>query len=156
MSYLRTAAVLSLCLAFTLGCESAPDNPPTFGVTGKVTYKSKPVEGATVVLVAQTAGGKGAVGTTDKDGNYAVGTFGTGDGAVVGSYKVKVSKYPMIAEPPNDGDMMSEEEEEEAYGGEEDVAEAKNELPAKYEDAYKSGFEIEVVDAAVTLDLPLK
>lgn len=139
-----------------VGCDSAPDNPPTFSVTGKVTYKNKPVEGATVVLVAQTAEGRGAVGNTDADGNYKVGTFGEGDGAVVGSYKVKVFKYEMIAEPPSDGDdVMSEEEEEEEYTGEEDVEEADNLLPAKYEDAYKSGFSVDVIDAPVVLDLDL-
>ncbi len=156
MRYLKSAVAFCLCLAITVGCDSGPDNPPTFPVTGKVTYQGNPVEGATVVLVAQSGDGQGAVGNTDAEGNFAVGTFGEGDGAVAGKYKVKVFKYEMVDEPPNDGDIMSEEEEEEEYTGAEDVEEAGNLLPAKYEDANKSGFEVEVVDAAVTLDLDLK
>ncbi|MFN3193747.1 MAG: carboxypeptidase-like regulatory domain-containing protein [Aureliella sp.] len=150
------AASLILC---TLGCDSGPQNPPTFPVTGKVTFKGKPVEGATVVLVAESSSSKGAVGNTDAEGNYEMGTFGKGDGAVAGSYKVKVFKYEMKAEPPADGDdVMSEEEEEEEYGGveDEDDASGGNLLPAKYEDPRKSGFAVEVTDQPVTLDLELK
>ncbi len=149
-------ALLSLSLAFVLGCETAPDNPATFGVSGTVTYKGKPVEGATVVLVAQTADGTGAVGNTDASGKFAVGTFGDGDGAVPGEYKIKVFKYDLGAEPADDGNAMSEEEEEESYTGEDEVEEGKNELPPKYEDPYKSGLEVTVVDTAVVVDLDLK
>ncbi|GAB5401783.1 MAG: hypothetical protein Aurels2KO_00140 [Aureliella sp.] len=151
-------ALLSVGLLLTIGCAPGDTNPPTFEVTGTVTYKNKPVEGATVVLVATDPSGQGAVGNTDANGVYKVGTFGEGDGAVAGSYQVKVFKYPMTAEPPNDGDdVMTEEEEEDEYGGvEEDEPEARNELPAKYEDAARSGFEVTVVDSPVTLDLDLK
>ncbi|MFK7738375.1 MAG: carboxypeptidase-like regulatory domain-containing protein [Pirellulaceae bacterium] len=149
-------AALGLALIGLSGCSDGPTNPPTFQVTGKVTYKNKPVEGATVVLVAQEKGGKGAVGNTDAEGNYSVGTFEKADGAVVGGYRVKVFKYDMVAEPPADGDdVMSEEEEEENYGGVEDEEESKNLLPLKYEDAFKSGFSVEVVDKAVVLDMDL-
>lgn len=156
MSYLRSAVVLALGLAMTCGCDKGSDNPPTFGVSGKVTYKGEPVEGATVVLVAQDIGGKGAVGNTDAEGNYQVGTFGPADGAIAGAYKVKVFKYEMIAEPPNDGDIMTEEEEEEEYTGAEDVPDAPNLLPTQYENPYKSGFSVDVVDAPVVLDLNLE
>lgn len=156
MSSLKSTAVFCLCLTLAAGCQSGSDNPPTFPVTGKVTYNNQPVENATVVLVAESADGRGAVGNTDAEGNFQVGTFGEGDGAVAGSYKVKVFKYEMIAEPPNDGDIMTEEEEEEIYMGAEDVEESGNLLPAKYEDAYKSGFSVEVVDAPVVLNMDLK
>lgn len=157
MTVSRMAALLLGILFLTTGCSEANKNPPTFNVTGKVTYKNKPVADATVVLVAESADGKGAVGNTDADGNYSVGTFGTGDGAVSGEYKVKVFKYEMVAEPPNDGDdIMTEEEEEEIYNGVEEVEEGGNLLPSKYEDPYKSGFTVTVVDAPVVLDLDLK
>lgn len=149
---------LTLGLLFiTLGCSEPDNNPPTFNVTGTVTYKNKPVADATVVLVAATADGKGAVGNTDADGNYSVATFKEGDGAIAGEYNVKVFKYEMVAEPPNDGDdIMTEEEEEEIYSGVEEVEESGNLLPSKYEDPYKSGFTVKVVDAPVVLDLDLK
>lgn len=155
MTVIKTTALLSVCLLATLGCTEADNNPPTFNVTGKVTYKNQPVEGASVVLVAN-GGGQGAMGNTDADGNYTVGTFGVGDGAVAGSYNVKVFKYEMVAEPPNDGDIMTEEEEEEEYTGAEEVEEAGNLLPSKYENPTTSGFSVTVVDAPVTLDLDLK
>ncbi len=159
MTVSKMCALLSLGLLATLGCAQGESNPPTFEVTGTVTYKNKPVEGATVVLVATDPSGQGAVGNTDADGVYKVGTFGDGDGAVAGSYNVKVFKYPFVAEPPADGDdVMTEEEEEDEYGGVEDEnePEARNELPAKYEDPERSGFSVTVVDAPVTLDLDLK
>lgn len=155
--YLREIGFLCLCAAITLGCNSGPDNPPTFEVSGKVTYEDRPVEGATVVLVSQSADGRGAVGNTDADGNFQVGTFEEGDGAVPGSYKIKVFKYEMIDEPPNDDeDIMSEEEEQEAYTGAEVVRDSPNVLPKRYEDPYKSGFSIEVADSPVKLDLDLQ
>lgn len=157
MNYLRYVAALTFCLAMTLGCTKDPDHAPTFEVTGKVTYNNAPVEGATVVLVAQSTGGRGAVGNTDAEGNFKVGTFAEGDGAVAGSYKVKVFKYEMVDEPPNDEDeIMSEKEEQETYTGAANVKDAPNLLPRRYEDPYKSGFSVEVVDAPVTLDLDLK
>lgn len=154
---LPAVVILTLSIALLVGCKDGVENPPTFPVTGTVTYKSKPVEGATVVLVAEDSSGRGAVGNTDKDGNYSVGTFGEADGAVAGSYKVKVFKYELIAEPPNDGDDLTEEEEEEEYTGVEDEdSDGGNLLPARYENPDKSGFSIEVKDQAVSLDLDLK
>ena len=156
-SYWRLLLFVALAIPFAIGCQDGPTKPDTFAVSGKVTYKGKPVEGATVVLVADSADGQGAVANTDADGNYSVGTFGDADGAVAGSYKVKVFKYELVSEPPNDGDDMTEEEEEEEYTGEEDTDDGGgNLLPAKYENPAKSGFEVSVVDKAVTLNLDLK
>ncbi len=148
-----------ICLiAFSVGCSNEPANPPTYGVSGKVTYKNEPVEGATVVLVPEVAEGQGAVGSTDANGNYQLGTFEEGDGAVAGKYKVRVFKYEIVAEPAIEMGDMTEEDEEDAYTDDdiEEDAGAGNLLPAQYENAYKSGFEVEVIDTAVTLDMDLK
>ena len=156
-SFVKIAPLAIGVLCLTLGCTEPDTNPPTFNVTGTVTYKSKPVENATVVLVAASPDGRGAVGNTDAEGKFSVATFKEGDGAVAGEYKVKVFKYEMIAEPPNDGDaIMTQEEEEEIYTGVEEVEEGGNLLPAKYEDPNKSGFTVTVVDVPVVLDLDLK
>ncbi|HBE66626.1 MAG TPA: hypothetical protein DDW52_00625 [Planctomycetaceae bacterium] len=154
----RLSLLTCLALCALVGCDSAPDNPPTTPVTGTVTYKKKPVEGALVVLVAQTPDAQGAVGTTDADGNYAVSTFADGDGAVAGTYKVKVSKYEIVAEPAAEGGDMSEEEEEDEYSEEDmgDEQDSGNLLPSKYENEITSGFEVTVGDEPVTLDLELK
>lgn len=144
-----------LCPVVLIGCGTGEVKPPTFSVSGKVTYKNQPVADATVVLTAQTPGGQGAVGNTDSEGNYEVGTFGKSDGAVAGKYLVKVFKYEMTAEPPSDGDVMSREEEEEAYSGVDEVEESGNLLPKKYENASTSGFSVEVIDSPVVLNLDL-
>lgn len=152
----RIAVILAVCISPFAGCRKVDENEPTFPVTGTVTYQGKPVEGATVVLVAQSEGGRGAVGNTDAEGNFELGTFAEGDGAVAGSYKVKVFKYEMVSEPPSDGDdVMTEEEEEEMYTGVEEVEEAGNLLPAKYENPDRSGFTLDVVDQPSVLNLDL-
>jgi hypothetical protein len=156
MCHIRIASILCLGLSIVLGCNSAPENPATYPVTGKVTYQNQPVEGATVVLVAQSTDGRGAVGNTDAEGNFKVGTFGEGDGALPGSYKIKVFKYEMIAEAPkDDDDVMTAEEEQAAYTGVEDIEEGGNLLPLKYEDPNTSGFSVDVVSDPVIVDLVL-
>lgn len=158
MFKLNVSLATCLALCALVGCNSGPDNPPTTPVTGKVTYKNKPVEGALVVLVAQTPDAKGAIGTTDADGNYAVSTFGDKDGAVAGTYKIKVSKYEIVAEPAAEGGDMSEDEEEDEYSEEDmgDDQDSGNLLPSKYENETTSGFEVTVGEEPVTKDLELK
>ncbi len=73
-------------------------------VSGTVTHKGKPVEGATVTFVRGTGSltnGEMAMGVTDASGRYELTShFGpqtSGSGAVAGEYKVTVSKLV----PPN-------------------------------------------------------
>ena len=85
---LLTAAVLS-----TLGCSSKTDDrPERVPVRGAVTYKGKPVEGASVVFSPVTPGNPGAGGTTDANGEFVLQTFEDGDGAVPGQYQVGIAK----------------------------------------------------------------
>lgn len=146
---------VAVCLS---GCDSGPNNPDTYPVTGTVTYKGSPVEGATVVLTPVTAGLQGASGNTDADGNFELMTFSAGDGALPGEYKVRVFKYEIVAEPAaEEGEEMTPEEEEEAYTGEEDDESASpNLLPAKYENAATSGISHTVTESPTTLNIDLK
>ncbi|HEY1189763.1 MAG TPA: hypothetical protein VGE74_19095 [Gemmata sp.] len=73
-------------------------------VSGTVTYKGKPVAGATVTFVRGTGAltnGELALGTTDANGRFELTShFGpdtSGAGAVAGEYKVTISKLV----PPN-------------------------------------------------------
>ncbi|UUO06758.1 hypothetical protein M4951_00240 [Blastopirellula sp. J2-11] len=86
-----------ICLAIlpgaAIGCFSKPSAfPPTVPVTGVVTLKSEPLEGA--MLMFQGVNEEhSAVGRTDANGNFRLTTYVTGDGAEEGSYKVAIVKY---------------------------------------------------------------
>lgn len=96
---LALAAVL-LCL----GCSKKSAAPATFPVTGTVTYKGKPVEGASVSLVPSDPKVRSATGITNADGKFEVSTYYSSNetplGAMPGEYSVTVSKtsMPMIPE----------------------------------------------------------
>lgn len=57
-------------------------------VTGTVTAGGKPVSGGTVQFIPAT--GKAAVASINPDGTYALTTYDTGDGALVGPHKVVI------------------------------------------------------------------
>jgi hypothetical protein len=82
-------------IAALMGCGGS-DFPPTFPVTGAVTYNSKPLDGATVTLVPKDAAGRSASGITDSEGKFAVSTYFGPEhspaGALPGDYAVTVSK----------------------------------------------------------------
>lgn len=85
-------AACALLTAYLLaGCGGGPNTLP---VTGKVTKGGQPVEGAIVSFHPQSPEAKAATGTTDNSGTYKLTTFVNGDGAVPGSYKVTVTKFP--------------------------------------------------------------
>ncbi len=85
--------LLSIAAACALvamgGCGSG--RPKTVPVTGTVTLDAKPVEGASVMFMPE-AGGKPAVGVTDKDGRFTLKTFEPGDGALPGKHNVSITK----------------------------------------------------------------
>jgi hypothetical protein len=97
-----------LALVLFFGCTSRTSNrPPTYPVTGTVTLNGKAVDGAVVTF--QPMEGKGsAIGSTDSTGSYALSTFGPGDGAQVGQYKVSIAKYDAPVTPPAGGSRPGE------------------------------------------------
>ena len=77
------------------GCSSGgPDMAP---VSGVVTYKGAPVEGAIVSFNSASAP-RSPSGTTDAQGVYRLSTFGESDGAVLGDYRVSVVKLDPAAQ----------------------------------------------------------
>lgn len=138
---MKRHSVLALLLLATvaIGCsDSAPDRPATVAATGKVTYKNEPVEGATVTFVPQD-GGHAAVGVTDASGAFSLMTFVADDGAVPGSYKVKVAKFDASQQAPA-GDASGLGEDQMPSGDVASQASApKNLLPDKYANVSTSG-----------------
>src|SRR5438093_4900706 len=88
------ACVLIVPALLILGCSSGTRRPPTYKVTGTVTMKGRPVEGATVVFVPPAkAEYEPATGITDSQGHFKLSTFLADDGAQEGEYNIKVSKF---------------------------------------------------------------
>lgn len=87
---LRLLLCMFLCASF-LGCGEDLDLPPTVPAEGIVTLDGTPVADATVVFIAEQ-GTYNATGVTDSEGKFEMRAFQQKPGAVVGSYKVELSK----------------------------------------------------------------
>lgn len=83
-------SVTSLLLV-SAGC-SREEGEPTHKVSGTVTQKGSPVEGA-IVTFTPSPNGVAASGVTDESGVYQLTTRSSGDGAVIGKYRVAIMKY---------------------------------------------------------------
>ncbi len=162
---LRSLLMCALVAAF-IGCGES--NPPTENVTGVVTLDGKPVEGATITFTADDPEGEPATGKSGVDGKYTLTTFTSGDGAMAGSYKITVKKFPEVEgsdAPTAPAKEMSQDDEyaafEQGYTADDAAKKgtkaAKNMLPAKYESAVKSGLTATVVAGGENnFDLELK
>ena len=142
-----------LCSMFLLGCSSE-DGEPTFPVSGTITQKGKPVEGA-IVAFTPTAAGLPASGVSDALGVYKLTTKASGDGAVAGKYNVSVAKYDKKLEPkspatpgkltdPNDITDEYSAGYNEMTAAEVAAAVSKNLLPPKYANPATSKLEADV------------
>lgn len=151
---LRCGQIALWAVVFLGGCGGAkevPNRPKTVPAKGVVTYKGQPVEGATVTFMAQSAKEKGATGMTDAKGQFQLMTFAPGDGAVPGSYRVKVSKTEMKPQ-------VSEEQEKSLKSSGKRVPPpiVQEGLPKKYKSETTSGLTAEVKesgDNAFTFEL---
>lgn len=154
----RAIQFIFSCHLITLfACTPASNNPPTFPVSGVVTLKGAPVEGADVVFVPNSHGAQAAFGKTDANGTYNLRTFVEGDGAVEGSYKVKVSKFE-LPKSEADGKVFSSSEEEIEFYNPEDgdkVQISKSLIPKKFTDHSTSGLTHSVTSPKSTFDIKL-
>lgn len=155
---MRVGSWLAGCLLVTmLGCGPTSDNPPTYPVTGTLTLAGKPVAGADIVFVPSTPEAKAAFGKSDAQGKYTLTTFAAGDGAVSGTYKVKVTKWDGLEPPAETKVYVDAETESEQYnpGTVDVVRPPKNVLPAKYANENNSGLTHTVATTATTFDIAL-
>ena len=95
---LAVSALVTVGIVLT-GCSSS-SRPPTYPVTGTVTWQGKPLAGAAITFVP-TGEGEAASAITDAEGKYALTTWEAGDGARPGEYRVKVSKQEVAAVDPS-------------------------------------------------------
>src|SRR5687768_4946011 len=88
--------ILSTALLAIAGCGSESGQLDVHSVSGSVTYKGKPIEGATIIFFAQdehlrAAGVPIPEGTTDASGRFDLTTYKPGDGAPAGDYGVSIT-----------------------------------------------------------------
>ena len=97
----HAAMVASLLILLLPACTDEPDHPPLHPVEGSVTWRGEPAEGATVILHPQVPNDTSEPrpnGQVAADGTFQLGTYGTADGAPVGSYGVTI-EWPEPGKP---------------------------------------------------------
>ncbi len=136
-----SVVLVSMCV---IGCSGAPDDrPAVVPVTGKITYKGKPVAEAFVTFSSEKSP-RPANGTTDSDGRFSLTTFSTDDGAIPGEYQVLVTKSvsrgvssdPGLANAPDlsKGLPTGYSSAVSEKTGKVNLPSGENQLPAKYAD----------------------
>ena len=105
-------AVLSLSIllatALIVGCGGAPEGPPVYSTTGKITLDGNPLSNAMVEFSPHKQAGDqvptAAIGNTDEEGNYVMYTRGY-KGCGAGDFKVGISTFA----EPSDEEIGEEE-----------------------------------------------
>ena len=159
----RNAMWTSVCVTFVCLCGCSGEVlEPTYFVSGTVTQKGKPIEGAIVAFTPATPG-LPASGVTNASGIYKLTTRESGDGALVGKYTVTIAKYNQRLEPKPTGspekpvdpyDITNEYPAgyNEMQSSEIAASLSKNLLPAKYANPITSKLEAEVKKTKNTCD----
>ncbi len=134
-----TAAVVVSLAASLSGCGQKGDFP-TAPVRGKVTYKGQPVPRGTITF--QPDAGPPATGEIQADGSYRLGTFGAGDGAILGHHRVMI--IANTADPTK------------IPGSSPGYVAPKDLVPKSYGQIDTSGLAVEVTKDKTTYDFDLK
>lgn len=91
-SKIGTSLVLSVfTLAMLAGCE--PSRPETAEVSGRITFKGKPVPQGRILFWPSK--GRPAMAEIQPDGTYELTTFSGSDGAMLGEHRVTIKATRM-------------------------------------------------------------
>lgn len=143
----RLLCVVAVAIALA-GC-SKPGSIRTSPVSGKVTYKGQPVDGATISFIPEGAT-RPATAITAAGGLYRLTTLDS-SGAMPGKYTVTVRKQEIAAATTQAVSM-----EEALKMNNRPPPPPKELLPAKYADPAHSPLHVEVQDGqSNSIDLPL-
>lgn len=142
--------LLCLLSCVLLGCGVDDGRRPTAPVTVTVTYKGKPVEGATVQFVT-VEDPMPAGGITDSSGTCSLSTYEANDGAIIGSNVIMISKTEM-----DDKNVREVAPEDRDLVGIVPPPILKNLIPAKYALPGTSGLKEEVKSGENTFTFDLK
>jgi len=133
--------LLLASLTVWAGCGGEAGLDGTTAVSGVVTYKGQPVEGANISFSPTGGTGRAASALTDAEGRFQLTTLKPGDGALPGSYQVAVSKTEVQ-------NAMTPEEAQAYFEKHLKTPEVKHKelLPAKYKHSNTSGLSAEVTE----------
>ncbi len=149
MSSVFRPALLSAFLALPMLVGCGPEGLPTVPVEGTVTVDGSPMEGVTVMFSPSDGSGRAASARTDAEGHYVLTTEINGDGALVGSYKVAISKNVTEDDGLPDEVDPDDEASMDAIYGQLDTRKAQksnNMIADKFGDPNKSGLEATVAE----------
>lgn len=141
--------IVGLLAVAAFGCSGRTNDkwrqmlPPTYAARGTLTYKGKPLEGATVAFHPRegaTASRRVAAGRTDSAGRFTLTTVKPRDGAVAGEYLVTVTKTTAVVP----GAVAAPRDENGAFPMGPDPSFAKPLIPEKYFSPATSGFSAEI------------
>lgn len=127
-----------VAMVIAAGCNQSND-PKTYPVSGKVSYRGKPVVSG-IVLLTPAESGHAATGNLGSDGTFRLTTFKKDDGAVPGKYYVAVQAFPA------EGAGLPGAE----------FAGKTPPVPLKYMSPSSSGLTVEIKASENQLEFPLK
>lgn len=136
----RTLIVLTIgvCAGFQ-GCGprvATGERVDTVPASGILLFKGEPLPGFQVTVMP-TSAPRVAIGISDAEGKFVLGTNGSGDGCPTGMCKVAVVWNPSTGEPENAGS-------EQIIDDPRKLPKAPVEIPKKYSNPETSGLFIEV------------
>jgi len=149
MTFKKILGAVSLTM-LVAGCGGSVGD-----VTGKVTYKDKPVTSGTVVVLGKDGIPKSS--SIQNDGSYRV------VGVKSGEARVMVSSPPLVGGPASvkDGakaevsDKPSQSQEAPAPAANPELTKTWFAIPEKYGDTTKTDLKLTVVGGTNTFDIPL-
>jgi hypothetical protein len=143
----RTLCLLAILLLGALSGGCGGGSSKTAAVSGRVTYKGKPVPNANVSFTPVEGASRAAEGLTDTNGRFTLGTFSTSDGALIGQYRVSIiARGP--GRPAKPGDLGS--------GMPGEMMPGDPVIPQKYFAPDSSGLTFEVKRGSNRADFDLK
>jgi hypothetical protein len=134
----RVCVIGAVAGALPAGCSKEPDRPEVVPVSGTVTYKDQPVEGA-VVAFRGDGQSKSATGITDANGRFQLTSYEEGDGAPAGQHVITVTK--VATQAPDTSDTSMEAAAERLANPTPEVKPEAPPIPAKYADPDRSGLQ---------------
>jgi hypothetical protein len=133
--WLCLGTLLAVC-GSVAGCGKGKDPwEKVYKVRGVVNLDGKPAGGALITFLPQDQKVPSSVrpsAIANWDGTFDIGTYGTGDGAPAGTYKVVVVRFPVIGSPSS-------------------PAPGPNDLPPKYSKPDTTDLTVQVKDAETEL-----
>lgn len=126
--------------------------PKRYSVSGTITYKGANVPKGTISFVPEDQTNGRAAESSIVDGRYTLSTTGNEDGALPGSYMVRIVAVEQ--------DMSQVKAKAGGGAGRQDdvyaaMKSAKQLIPAKYQETSTSGLTAKVEERSNTIDFPL-